>query len=176
MTDDGEHDTLTIRLATRDDLPAVVDIYNHYVLHSTCTFAETPEDAAYWQDWFADSSWASCRGCWSPDLAQRPKQQSGDQHPRHDAQEESANRGPVGCLPVGDDPSTVADQLHRGVQGNRLLKGHEAKHDGQEENAAAHPQDDISAVPEAKPINVKPRRPSRPGTALGFDRNVAVMM
>ena len=56
MTDDRDHDTLTIRLAARDDLPAVGDIYNHYVLHSTCTFAEEPEEAAYWLDWFAEHS------------------------------------------------------------------------------------------------------------------------
>lgn len=54
MTDD--RDTLTIRPVISHDLPAVGDIYNHYVLHSTCTFAEEPENAAYWQDWFAEHS------------------------------------------------------------------------------------------------------------------------
>jgi phosphinothricin acetyltransferase len=54
MTDDRHHDGLTVRPVTREDLPAVADIYNHYVLHSTCTFAEAPEDAAYWQDWFTE--------------------------------------------------------------------------------------------------------------------------
>ena len=54
MPCDREHDTLTIRPVCRDDLPAVGSIYNHYVRHSTCTFAETPEEAAYWQDWFAE--------------------------------------------------------------------------------------------------------------------------
>jgi len=52
MTDDRSHDALTIRPATREDLPAVGDIYNHYVLHSTCTFAVEPEGDAYWQEWF----------------------------------------------------------------------------------------------------------------------------
>ena len=56
MTDDRDQDTVAIRLATEDDLPAVGDIYNHYVLHSTCTFAEAPEEDAYWQDWFAEHS------------------------------------------------------------------------------------------------------------------------
>ena len=42
---------LTIRLATPDDLPAINAIYNHYVLHSTCTYQEepsTPEERAAW--------------------------------------------------------------------------------------------------------------------------------
>src|SRR4051794_32381435 len=41
----------TIRLATPADLLAINDIYNHYVLHSTCTYQtdpETPEDRAAW--------------------------------------------------------------------------------------------------------------------------------
>ncbi|HWL93417.1 MAG TPA: GNAT family N-acetyltransferase [Phycisphaerae bacterium] len=41
-----------IRTAERKDLPAIAEIYNHYVLHSTCTFATEPEDAAYWNKWF----------------------------------------------------------------------------------------------------------------------------
>ena len=44
-------DTIAIRAATEDDLGAVNDIYNHYVLHSTATFQEapeTPEDRATW--------------------------------------------------------------------------------------------------------------------------------
>jgi L-amino acid N-acyltransferase len=32
-----------IRLATANDLPAINDIYNYYVLHSTCTYQESPE-------------------------------------------------------------------------------------------------------------------------------------
>src|SRR5580658_8827020 len=32
-----------IRLATESDLVAINDIYNHYVLHSTCTYQEEPE-------------------------------------------------------------------------------------------------------------------------------------
>ncbi len=45
---------LTIRPASVGDLPAIGDIYNHYVLNSTCTFAETPQDAAYWRNWLAE--------------------------------------------------------------------------------------------------------------------------
>jgi L-amino acid N-acyltransferase len=37
---------LTIRLATRADLPAINEIYNHYVLHSTCTYQEEPSTVA----------------------------------------------------------------------------------------------------------------------------------
>ena len=33
----------TIRLATEADLVAINDIYNYYVLHSTCTYQEEPE-------------------------------------------------------------------------------------------------------------------------------------
>ncbi len=42
----------TIRLARRDDLPAINDIYNHFVEHSTCTYQETPEPMAGRQAWF----------------------------------------------------------------------------------------------------------------------------
>jgi L-amino acid N-acyltransferase YncA len=42
----------TIRLARRDDLPAINDIYNHYVAHSTCTYQETPEALASREAWF----------------------------------------------------------------------------------------------------------------------------
>jgi phosphinothricin acetyltransferase len=41
----------TIRLATATDLPAISDIYNYYVLHSTCTYQlepETEEDRRIW--------------------------------------------------------------------------------------------------------------------------------
>ena len=42
---------LRIRPATGDDLAAINAIYNHYVLHSTCTYQEepsTPEERAAW--------------------------------------------------------------------------------------------------------------------------------
>jgi L-amino acid N-acyltransferase YncA len=42
---------LRIRLATADDLVAIRDIYNYYVLHSTSTYVlepETPEDRRQW--------------------------------------------------------------------------------------------------------------------------------
>lgn len=42
----------TIRPATRADLGAINDIYNHYVLHSTCTYQEEPETIAQRQTWF----------------------------------------------------------------------------------------------------------------------------
>jgi len=43
----------TIRLATADDLTAVNGIYNDYVLHSTCTYQETPEPIEGRWEWFA---------------------------------------------------------------------------------------------------------------------------
>jgi L-amino acid N-acyltransferase YncA len=42
-----------IRLATVDDLPAIHDIYNHYVLHSTCTYQDEVEPLSARQAWFA---------------------------------------------------------------------------------------------------------------------------
>jgi L-amino acid N-acyltransferase len=44
--------TPTIRLATRDDLAAINDIYNHYVLHSTCTYQIDPEPLTSRVEWF----------------------------------------------------------------------------------------------------------------------------
>lgn len=43
---------LTLRLATPADLPAINDIYNHYVLHSTCTYQTEPETLEARQTWF----------------------------------------------------------------------------------------------------------------------------
>jgi len=43
----------TIRPATEADLSVINDIYNHYVLHSTCTFQEEPSTAVERQVWFA---------------------------------------------------------------------------------------------------------------------------
>jgi L-amino acid N-acyltransferase len=43
---------VTIRLALSPDLTAINDIYNHYVLHSTCTYQEEPEPLAGRQHWF----------------------------------------------------------------------------------------------------------------------------
>ena len=42
-----------IRCATLDDLPAINDIYNHYVLNSTCTYQEEAETIADRHAWFA---------------------------------------------------------------------------------------------------------------------------
>ena len=44
---------LSIRLAAHDDLPAINEIYNHYVLHSTATYQEEPATAAERAVWFA---------------------------------------------------------------------------------------------------------------------------
>jgi L-amino acid N-acyltransferase YncA len=41
-----------IRLATEADLPAINDIYNHYVLTSTCTYQEVPESFEDRLGWF----------------------------------------------------------------------------------------------------------------------------
>ena len=44
---------LHIRLATDADLPIINDIYNHYVLHSTCTYQMEPERTEDRLKWFA---------------------------------------------------------------------------------------------------------------------------
>ena len=44
--------TVPIRAATKADLPAINDIYNHYVLHSTATYQEEPESLDGRQAWF----------------------------------------------------------------------------------------------------------------------------
>lgn len=43
---------VAIRPATESDLGAINDIYNHYVLHSTCTYQEVPEPIESRQRWF----------------------------------------------------------------------------------------------------------------------------
>lgn len=42
-----------IRSATAADLAAINAIYNHYVLHSTCTYQTEPSSAAEREQWFA---------------------------------------------------------------------------------------------------------------------------
>ena len=44
--------TITIRPATEADLVAINDIYNHYVLNSTCTYQEEPESIDGRRRWF----------------------------------------------------------------------------------------------------------------------------
>lgn len=41
-----------IRPARREDLPAINEIYNHYVLNSTCTYQTQPSTAEERQVWF----------------------------------------------------------------------------------------------------------------------------
>src|ERR1700722_1257197 len=42
----------TLRPATESDLAAINDIYNHYVLYSTCTYQEEPETLDGRRRWF----------------------------------------------------------------------------------------------------------------------------
>jgi phosphinothricin acetyltransferase len=46
----------TIRLATESDLPAINDIYNYYVLRSTCTYQLEPETLDARRAWFGAHS------------------------------------------------------------------------------------------------------------------------
>jgi len=49
-----EASTVTmIRSATPADLAAINDIYNHYVLHSTCTYQEEPQPLEGRREWLA---------------------------------------------------------------------------------------------------------------------------
>ncbi len=45
---------MLLRLATTADLPAIADIYNHYVLHCTCTYQTEPDTLADRAAWFAE--------------------------------------------------------------------------------------------------------------------------
>ena len=45
--------TTIIRLALESDLPAINAIYNHFVVHSTCTYQEEPSTADERAAWFA---------------------------------------------------------------------------------------------------------------------------
>jgi L-amino acid N-acyltransferase len=45
--------TFAIRPAVESDLAAINDIYNHYVLHSTCTYQEEPEPPDGRRRWFS---------------------------------------------------------------------------------------------------------------------------
>ncbi len=45
-------DKLAIRPAAESDLEAINDIYNHYVLYSTCTYQEDPEPIGHRRQWF----------------------------------------------------------------------------------------------------------------------------
>ena len=43
----------TLRAATESDLAAINEIYNHYVLHSTCTYQDEPETLEERARWFS---------------------------------------------------------------------------------------------------------------------------
>ena len=45
---------IRIRPATTDDLGRINEIYNHYVMHSTCTYQEEPHTSEERERWFAD--------------------------------------------------------------------------------------------------------------------------
>ncbi|MBT8492462.1 MAG: GNAT family N-acetyltransferase, partial [Deltaproteobacteria bacterium] len=45
---------MLIRLATIDDLPGIVDIYNHEVIHTTATLDTEPVTVDERRQWFDD--------------------------------------------------------------------------------------------------------------------------
>ena len=46
----------TLRLAAESDLAAINDIYNYYVMHSSCTYQEEPESLDDRRQWFSRRS------------------------------------------------------------------------------------------------------------------------
>lgn len=46
--------TVALRPARESDLSAINDIYNHYVVHSTCTYQEEPEPLSGRERWFGE--------------------------------------------------------------------------------------------------------------------------
>jgi L-amino acid N-acyltransferase len=50
----GQTFTFSLRPALESDLNAINEIYNYYVLHSTCTYQEQPESLSGRHDWFRD--------------------------------------------------------------------------------------------------------------------------
>ena len=60
QVDDGESPknkptcAVSLRPAVESDLTAINDIYNYYVLHSTCTYQEEPEPLPGRRQWFHD--------------------------------------------------------------------------------------------------------------------------
>jgi phosphinothricin acetyltransferase len=53
---------MTIRAATTADLPAIADIYAHYVLNSVASFELEPPAAEEWQNRFANVAAAGLPG------------------------------------------------------------------------------------------------------------------
>jgi L-amino acid N-acyltransferase YncA len=49
----GDGYPIAIRPAVKSDIKVINDIYNHYVLHSTCTYQEEPEPLKGRHNWFA---------------------------------------------------------------------------------------------------------------------------
>jgi L-amino acid N-acyltransferase len=47
-----ENQNATLRPAVESDMPAINEIYNYYVLHSTCTYQEEPEPLINRYQWF----------------------------------------------------------------------------------------------------------------------------
>src|SRR5581483_1817786 len=52
MTDAGRSENYVVRAATLDDLPALVEIYNHYVIHTAITFDLRPVTIDERRAWF----------------------------------------------------------------------------------------------------------------------------
>lgn len=47
----SDFENAIVRPVRAVDIDAVAEIYNHYVVHSTCTFATQAEGSEYWQKW-----------------------------------------------------------------------------------------------------------------------------
>ena len=49
-------ESVTVRVATKDDLPAILDIYNDAILNSTATFDMEPQAPAEKRRWLAETT------------------------------------------------------------------------------------------------------------------------
>ncbi len=58
-------DDVTIRTALADDLPALLDIYNHYILNTAVTFDIEPRTLAQRREWFAQFATAGRYRCFA---------------------------------------------------------------------------------------------------------------
>ena len=78
---------MNIRLAAHADLGPINDIYNHYVLTSTCTYQEEPETAADRLAWFEGTASATRRRwprwtarCWAGRRSRRSRRGAAYRH------------------------------------------------------------------------------------------------
>ncbi len=89
---------ITIRMAERADLPALLDIYNHYILTTPITFDIEPRTLAQRQAWFEQFSVTGKYRCFVAARADEPSRLGllgtvqGEGRLRHDHRDERLSR------------------------------------------------------------------------------------